>query len=165
MAIKIKSLEQVAKNYVEQTYTYKDLQLDLELTKLVTPGFKQAITSSDIKASFDLAAITNSLLNLFNTLPGQRFLFPEYGLNLQQFLFEPITIDNGNLIGSVIFNSIKAYEPRVIPRQVRVTGDPDRNQYNITINIEVPIFNIVTDTLFSLDLKSQSFITLEPSQS
>jgi phage baseplate assembly protein W len=164
MAIKIKSLEQVAKNYVEQTYVYKDIQLDLQLTKIVSPGFKQAIASSDIKASFDLGAIKNSLLNLFNTLPGQRFLFPEYGLNLQQFLFEPITVENGDMIGNLIFNSIRAYEPRVIPRQVRVLGDPDRNQYNITINIEVPIFNLATDTTFLLDLKSQSFITLEPSQ-
>jgi len=165
MAIKIKSLEQAAKNYVEQKYVYKDLQLDLELVKILSPGFKQSIPSNDVKASFDLKAITNSLLNLFNTLPGQRFLFPEYGLSLQQFLFEPITVDNGNLIGNAIFEGIRAYEPRVKPRQVRVIGDPDSNQYRVNINIEIPIFNITTDTTFLLDLKSQSFITIEPSQS
>ena len=165
MAIKIKSLEQAAKNYVEQKYVYKDLQLDLELVKITSPGYKQSIPSNDVKASFDLKAITNSLLNLFNTLPGQRFLFPEYGLSLQQFLFEPITVDNGNLIGNAIFEGIRAYEPRVKPRQVRVIGDPDSNQYRVNINIEIPIFNITTDTTFLLDLKSQSFITIEPSQS
>jgi phage baseplate assembly protein W len=161
MAIKIKSLEDVAKNYTEQKFVYKDLFLDLQISRFVTPGFKESIPSNDIKTDFDLGAIKNSLLNLFNTLPGQRFLFPEYGLDLYQFLFSPVTVENGDLIGNVIYNGVRTYEPRVTPRQVKVAADPDNNQYFITIIIDVPVFNITTNVDFSLDIKKQSFVFLE----
>lgn len=164
MAIKIKSLEDVAKNYTEQKYVYKDLFLDLEINRFVTPGFEQSIPSNDIKTDFDLGAIKNSLLNLFNTLPGQRFLFPEYGLDLYQFLFSPVTVENGELIGNIIFEGIKTYEPRVTPRRVNVAADPDNNQYFISIIIEIPIFNISTNTDFLLDIRKQSFVFLETSR-
>ena len=86
MAIKIKNLQQIADNYRTQRYVYKDLSLDLTQTKIQSPGFNLPVPGSDIKADFDIGAIANSLTNLFNTLPGQRFLFPEYGLDLYQFL-------------------------------------------------------------------------------
>ena len=164
MAIKIKALEQVAKEYTSNQYVYKDLFLDFAQTDIVSKGFKQQIQSSDIKADYDLGAIKNSLTNLFNTLPGQRFLFPEYGLDLNQFLFSPITIDNGDLIGNIIFNGIRTYEPRVTPRRVNVAADPDNNQYFITIIIDIPIFSSTTDVNYLLDVKKQSFVFIETSR-
>jgi phage baseplate assembly protein W len=164
MAIKIKSLEDASKTFVDQKYVYKDLFLDFEFSRQITPGYTQSTLGSDIKADFDLGAIKNSLTNLFNTLPGQRFLFPEYGLDLYQFLFSPVTVENGDLIGNVIYNGIKTYEPRVIPKQVRVAADPDNNQYFVSIIIEVPVFNIITDTNFLFDIKKQSFVFIETSR-
>ena len=81
MAIKIKSLEKVAAE-INPNFFYKDLSLDISQTKIIQPGFKDSVPGTDIQASFDTKAIINSLTNLFNTLPGQRFLFPEYGLDL-----------------------------------------------------------------------------------
>jgi phage baseplate assembly protein W len=108
--------------------------------------------------------ILNSLLNLFNTLPGQRFLFPEYGLDLYQFLFSPITEFNGQILGDKIFDSIKTYESRVTPRQVRVEIDADNNQYNVTVIIEVPLLRLTADVEFLLDVKKQTFIYLPNSR-
>jgi phage baseplate assembly protein W len=164
MAIKIQSLEQVANTYTESGYLYKDLALDLQQTSIVAPGFNIPVPGTDIKASFDLAAIKNSLLNLFNTIPGQRFLFPEYGLDLYQFLFSPITEFNGQLLGERIFEGIKIYESRVRPRQVRVQIDPDNNQYDVTVVIEVPLLKLTADLEFLLDVKKQSFIFLPNSR-
>lgn len=160
MAIKLKKLEQVAKNFTAQQYLYKDLSLDMTQTKIESPGFKLAVPGSDIKADFDLNAIKNSLQNLFNTKPGQRFLFPDYGLDLAQFLFQPITQINGNIIGNKIFTTINKYEPRVNTRQVNVALDPDNNQYIINIIVDIPLLNIQTTIESNFDLRRQSFIIL-----
>lgn len=164
MAIKIKNLDQIASEYTLKRYVYKDLSLDLRLTKIESPGFKLPVPGADIKASFDKEAISNALANLFNTIPGQRFLFPEYGLDLYQFLFEPITQFNGEILGRKIFDAIKRYESRVIPQQVKVIADNDNSLYDITILIEIPILNQTTETQFALDLKKQSFISIPTSR-
>jgi phage baseplate assembly protein W len=165
MAIKLTNLEQLA-NIVQNRdgFLYKDLSLDIDQTKLVSPGFTISIPGVDIKASYDLAAIKNSLQNLFSTKPGERFLFPEYGLDLQEFLFSPITELNGNIIGTKIFTTINNWEPRVIVSRVNVFTDPDNNQYLINIIIDVPTLNITTTLETSLDIKKQSFTILPTSQ-
>jgi phage baseplate assembly protein W len=160
MAIRLKNLERIAKKYTEQSYLYKDLALDLTLTNQSTPGFPLPVPGTDIKASFDLGAIKNSLQNLFNTKPGQRFLFPEYGLNLDQFLFQPITEANGNVLGNKIFTTINSSEPRVRVSNVQVFLDPDNNQYLINILLDVPSLNVETVIESVLDIKKQSFIVL-----
>ena len=164
MAIKLKNLERIAKTYTEQTYLYKDLTLDIAQTAIEAPGYRIPVPGTDIKASFDLGAIKNSLQNLFSTKPGQRFLFPEYGLNLDQFLFQPITEANGNVIGNTIFTTINIYEPRVSVRNVQVFLDPDNNQYLINILLDIPSLNIETTIETVFDIKRQSFIVLPTSK-
>lgn len=160
MAIKIKDLEQISKAYTVKQFSYKDLSLDLVQTKIDSPGFKLAVPGTDIKADFDLGAIKNSLQNLFNTRPGQRFLFPEYGLDLYQYLFQPITELNGNIIGSKIFTTINTFEPRVKAEQVNVILDPDNSQYIINIIVNIPLLNTETTIETRFDLRRQSFIVL-----
>lgn len=111
-------------------FTYSDLHLD----------FTNPI-SKDITADFDVAAVKNSLINLFNTVPGQNLLNPEYGLNLVQYLFEPISETNGRIIGNAIVDGITTYEPRVIIRTIDVETDEEEQTYYITLNILVPILN------------------------
>lgn len=164
MAIKIKELENVANTYVDNGFLFKDLSLDLEQQSYIKPGYSTSVQSTDIKPSLDLAAIINSLQNLFNTLPGQRFLFPEYGLDLYRFIFSPITELNGKILGDTILRSIKLYERRVIPRQVNITLDPDNSQYFLNILIEIPSLNLTTRPEFVLDTKKQSFIYVQTSR-
>jgi phage baseplate assembly protein W len=164
MAIKIKSLEQAANNYKSVEYVYKDLALDVRQSVLISPEFKTPIPGVDIKASINLEAIVNSLINLFNTLPGQRFLFPEYGLDLRQFLFTPITDFNARVLGEKIYQHVEIYEPRVIPKQVNVQPLIDSNQYNIEIVLELPELKLTTQTNFTLDIRKQSLIFLPTSK-
>jgi len=164
MAIRLKTFEKAASTYTEQQYVYKDLALDIGVQKFTAPAFPQPINSNDVQPSFDLAAIKNSLTNMFNTLPGQRFLFPEYGLDFYQFLFEPITLANADLIGNAIYSKIQIYEPRVNVVRVLVEADPDRSSYNITIIITIPIFNQTAELPFTFDVKSQSFISIPTSR-
>jgi phage baseplate assembly protein W len=164
MAIKLQQLEQTAKNYTDQRYIYKDLALDFEREFYNSPAFPTPVISNDIKASFDISAIKNSLTNLFNTLPGQRFLFPEYGLDLYQFLFQPITLSNADLIGNAIYQGIIKYETRVNVIKVNVEADPDNNRYNVTIIISIPLLAVTVEQPFVFDIKKQTFIAIPTSR-
>lgn len=162
MAIKLPSLDKIAQQYTSnKPSVYTDLHLDFAKTGTYNPALRQIIESSDIKADYDENAIKNSLKNLFNTKPGQRFLFPLYGLDLNQFLFEAITPINAQLIGEKIVSSIDKFEPRVTVLNVDVESDPDNNLYNITIVVQIPIFNATTTINTILDTKTQSFIYLD----
>jgi phage baseplate assembly protein W len=164
MAIKLKTLEQISQTYTEQKFLYKDLGFDIDQTQISAPGFKIPVPGSDINASFDIAAIRNSLQNLFSTSPGQRFLYPEYGLDLKQFLFSPISEANGSILGNKIFATINNWEPRVSVQNVEVLIDPDNNQYVISIYINIPVLKREVTLESLLDIKKQSFVILPTSQ-
>jgi hypothetical protein len=108
-------------------YVYSDLHLD----------FSSPI-SKDLQADYDEIAIKNSIYSLFNTLPGQNLLNPLYGLNLAQFLFEPISQLNGNRIGKAILNGLTTYEPRVNVTGIQITMNIDEQTYYIELNITMP---------------------------
>jgi len=118
--------------------TYSDLHLDIVEDKSATNTALR-----DIKADYDLAAIKNSLRNLFNTTPGQKLLNPAYGLSLMQFLFEPVSQSISTLIGDAILKGLNQYEPRVIVERIYVNGIPDDNSYIITLIISIPSLNIL----------------------
>ena len=52
---------------INQDYTYSDLHYDI-----VMDGKQR-----DIVLDYDDQAIKNSLIRIFNTIPGERFLFPK----------------------------------------------------------------------------------------
>jgi len=160
MPIKIKSLKTLSDSFVDNKYIYKDLTLDISIYIYDSPGIKSTGFSKDIKVSYDSKAITNSLLNLFNTRPGQRFLFPEYGLSLLPYVFLQITAENGELIGNAIMSGIRRFEPRVDPIRIMVNADPDNNQYTFDIFYEIPMLGITNNSQFLLHSDNRTFITL-----
>lgn len=111
-------------------YLYADLHLDF------TNPVKR-----DVSVDYDLAAINNSIVNLFNTMPGQNLLNPEYGLNLLQFLFEPASDVIAQLIGDKIFKGIKVYEPRVTISGINVEVNIDEQMYTVTLSMFVTSLN------------------------
>lgn len=125
MAIKLKNLQQISDSLNKNGFVYNDLNLNL--TKF----------NNDIVFDYDRNAIRNSLKNLFNTLPGQRFLFPKYGCNLHKYLFEPITETTAYLIGQEISTSVSEYEPRVELKKCKVVAIPDEHTYEVFLSLKV----------------------------
>lgn len=111
-------------------YTYSDLHLD----------FSNPI-SKDLSSDYDETAIKRSLVNLFNTTPGQNLLNPLYGLNLAQYLFEPLNEATGRSIGNTIITGITTYEPRVSINTIDVEVNEEDQTYYITLNIQIPALN------------------------
>lgn len=123
----------------EESSVYRDVRLDFKNNdNLSTKGLFAPTTSTDIEASYDESAIKNSLTNLFSTMPGQKLLNPDYGLNLAQFLFAPVSVTMARMIGSRILEGIETYEPRVTVENVNVYPDPDESSYQVELSIKIP---------------------------
>jgi len=111
-------------------YLYSDLHLDIS-----NPVVR------DFEADYNETAIKTSIITLFNTLPGQNLLNPDYGLNLMQFLFLPASNTVGRSIGERILKNITIYEPRVKVQNIDVQVNPDEQMYTITLSMLMPSLN------------------------
>lgn len=126
-------------------YVYVDLMLDLQSNRINNDIIGPSNPPRDIAASYDEFAIKNSLINIFNTIPGQRFLVPLFGNDLRYYLFKPVTESVADDIGNSILRSIRLWEPRVTVERVYVLAKPDQHEYEITIYIIIPKLKIKTN--------------------
>ena len=95
----------------------------------------------DVAADYDQDAVSNSITNLFNTIPGQNLLNPQYGLNLMQYVFSPATDTTARLIGKKIMENLTVYEPRVKVQSISIEVDSDAQTFTITLSIIIPSLN------------------------
>jgi uncharacterized protein len=127
-----------------RNHIYRDLHLDLEFDNTTisqSPLASDPTDTSnyrDIKQAVNELAIKNSLTNLFNTFPGQKLLNPEYGLDLTQYLFTPVSDSMAQQIGEDILSGIEKYEPRVVVENISVGADPENSQYDISLTVAIP---------------------------
>lgn len=133
------NLNFLKKQQTDVKHLYVDLALDLKNNSILPEaGLFRASTTTDIEASYDEAAIKNSLQNLFTTMPGQKLLNPEYGLNISQFLFLPASKSIARMIGNRILEGIERYEPRVRVSNVNVKVFEDVSEYQIELSLTIP---------------------------
>lgn len=141
------NLDFLKKPHAGKKYLYSDLALDLKDNNILPDhGLFRESTTTDIEISYDEAAIKNSLMNLFTTMPGQKVLNPDYGLNLAQFLFIPVSQSMARMIGNRILEGIDRYEPRVAVTNVNVTVYEDTSEYQIELALRIPK---ISDSTFS----------------
>jgi phage baseplate assembly protein W len=127
-------------NHSQKNYTYTDIFLDLDQEPFEVIIGNRTIkgTGKDVKVAYDLNAVKNSIVNLFNTLPGERLLLPEYGCDLRRYIFEPISETNARFIGRTIKNSIGQWEPRVTIVRIEVDAYIDEQRYEVNLVMEAP---------------------------
>ena len=136
-AINISNIEQPIVS--ENKTTYVDVKLDLEQNDLQLPGnLYKPSTSDDIVVSTDEAAIRNAIVNIFNTIPGEKVLNPEFGLSLNKFLFDPLTELTAQIIGEEIYNGLARWETRVKIKNIDVQTDIENRQFEISLTLQIP---------------------------
>ena len=122
----------------EDAYKYKDIKLDL--------GFEIAVSNlpdSTPESTRDLTDLRNiqdvkqALLNLLTTVPGQKLLNPNFGLNLSHYCFEPITRITADHIARTILIEVPRQEPRLSISNLNVIGDIEEATYEIEFGIYV----------------------------
>ena len=127
-----------------QGYIYSDLHLDLTYSYTRNNQLLKKHEIKDVVADFDYGAIKNSIFNIFTTVPGQKILNPQFGLNLMQYVFRQCDIITAGLISREILEGLTQFEPRIkIPEGgIRVQADPEDNSFIITLIITVPQIGI-----------------------
>jgi len=134
-SLKLDNLRNAGKT--ESGYTYIDLHLDIEEVLVPTKFTKNKLQGKDIRVDYDVDAIINSLNNIFKTIPGERFLVPNFGCNLERYLFSSVSEAIANRIGSEIVRAIELWEPRVTVDIVQVIGRPEQHEYDVTIRLTI----------------------------
>lgn len=85
--------------------------------------------------------IDQSIQILLSTSIGERFLQPEYGCNLRDFLFEPMNSGFIGYIKELVSNALLYYEPRIKVEKISVSADnsPDALEGRMLIQIDYVI--------------------------
>lgn len=97
--------------------------------------------SGQVEMVSELVDIEQSLDILLSTSLGERVMVPDYGCNLDDYMFESL---NNSLIGLIkhhVENAILFNEPRIIAEKVDVTQADSMNliEGRFTINVEYRI--------------------------
>lgn len=146
-----------AKETISKGPIYTDLHLDLELKRKIGVGLNPS-NANDILVDTDTDAIRNALYNIFTTKPGQKLLTPDFGANLEQFLFEPIDQIRAQIIGNKIYDVVSRYEPRITSLKIQVTPITDQNTYYVVFVYK--LLNKGTDQSFSIQIERNNNITI-----
>ena len=108
-------------------------------------GINVPVTKSDLSNDgyFDNSyttydAIKTDLVNLLNTEKGERLMQPNLGLNLKQFLFNPLDESSQRMMQDEITNSVKFWLPYVNIQKIDVFYDEDSmNSFKIKLNFTI----------------------------
>ena len=118
-------------------YVYQDFNV-MSMETLYTNNIGAKKVKTDLNVSYDMQAVKNSIANLLSTKKSEKILSPEYGLRLEDYLFEPITETTATAIANEILNAISIFEPRVQVVELQVIPFPDQYQYVINLALRVP---------------------------
>lgn len=89
---------------------YKDLPLD----------FTPHPVSGDVRPIVNEVAVKRAILNLINTKRGRKPFRPDYGTNIQDYLFENQDVFTINEIQTHLREVIQKFEPRVLVSNIDV---------------------------------------------
>jgi len=84
----------------------------------------------------NVKAVQNSLHQIFTWIPGERVINPEFGSELQKYLYEGITDQNIEAIVAEVKHCVSKWEPRVVVDKVvnvQTVDDTERNTVRLDI--------------------------------
>ena len=73
-----------------------------------------------VEMAEDEQDIRESLQILLSTTIGERFLQPEYGCNLEHYVFEPMNATMETTLKLTVTNALRMYEPRIKLESVKL---------------------------------------------
>ena len=123
--------------------------------KDISLSFDPHPVTKDLPILRNERAISRSVRNLVQTIPGERFFNPILGSGVRRLLFDFIDVATADSIEEEILTTIANFETRVNNVKVQVEPRPDRNNFDVTV-----FFDIIGQSLPS---QTFSFI-LEPTR-
>ena len=110
------------------------------------PTFSKS--SNEVLMTSDEEDIRRSIEILLSTTIGERFLQPEYGCNLEKYVFEPMNATIQTLIKLTVKNALIIFEPRIKLLSVKMDSTTFINEGRADINIDYEI--VGTNSRFNL---------------
>lgn len=118
-------------------YIYQDFNI-MSMETLYTNNLAARKVKTDLNVSYDVVAVKNSISNLFSTKKSEKILNPEFGIRIEDFLFEPVTNTTATAIANELLNAITVFEPRVQVIELQVLPYPDQYLYVINLLLRIP---------------------------
>ena len=111
-------------------------------------GFPPAFSNkaAEVAMLSDVEDIQSSLEILLTTRPGERVMRPDYGCNLDELLFEPLTTTFKTYIKDLVSTAILYYEPRIEVNNIEL-DDTGELEGRIVISIDYTVS--ATNTRFN----------------
>jgi phage baseplate assembly protein W len=105
-------------------------------------SFPPSFAGDGVKMSVDEADIHESLQILFGTAAGERFLQPDYGLDLHELMFEPVSTTLRTFLADRVRTAILFHEPRIKVISLNIDSpDADAGTLRILLEYEVRATN------------------------
>jgi phage baseplate assembly protein W len=114
-------------------------------------AFTKKPVTADVALSYDAQAVSRSIRNLLNTQNYDRLFNPDLGSQITGLLFENISPIVATTMETIITNLVTTYEPRARLQSVRVSSQPDQNDYNVSITFYVENATLPTTTTILLE--------------
>ena len=144
MAIKLNVVKPTTQteNALRNGYLYKDIEFDLKTSYTDNNELFKQDEKSDLKPLYDTRAVLTALKNILTTSPGEKLLNPTFGLDLRDYLFEPVTEVRGYFLGEDILFGLPSQDSRIKLNEVRVLVNPEEQEYQINLNLSIPSLNV-----------------------
>ena len=135
-------LDKSKKPYIadEDNNVFIGLNLPIQKSNGVDGYFSSSTTTLD--------AVKTNIRNLLQTYQGERFMQPNLGLNLRDYLFEPFTDDLELQIQNDINETIGLWLPFVEIKKLEIKMD---EQYDVGAN------KLIIDILFNITRDPNTF--------
>jgi len=113
--------------------------------------------SQQVDMVSDVEDINQSLNILLSTSLGERVMQPDYGCNLNDYMFESLSSSLIGIIKHHVENAILFYEPRIVAENVDVTADNSfdliEGKFTITVEYVIPETNSRFNYVYDYYLK------------
>lgn len=105
-------------------------------------SFPPSFRDGAVALTSDEDDIRASLQVLFNTAPGERFLQPDYGIDMQSVMFEPMSTTLRTFLIDRIKTAILVHEPRIRVVGLQIdTPEPNDGAMQVLLEYEVRATN------------------------
>ena len=105
--------------------------------KDISLSFEPHPVTKDLAILKNERAISRSIRNIVETIPGERYFDPDFGSDVRSSLFANIDFGIIGVVESQILESIANYEPRVDNVQVEVLPEYDNNALEVTVIYDI----------------------------
>ena len=105
--------------------------------KDISLSFDPHPITKDLPVLRNERAITRSVRNLVQTIPGERFFNPILGSGVRRLLFDFVDVATADSIEEEILTTISNFESRVTNVQVQVDPRPDQNNFDVTVFFDI----------------------------